>query len=85
MSPLGVIYFCHTYLTSTISLIANTILIYLIFKKTPIQMKTYSHVLLQTCVFDIFKAVASAFTLFVSFFRRFGTPFFTNPESTPGS
>lgn len=65
------IYVIHTFCSCSVSVLANLILIFLILKRTPFQMKTYSVVLLQTCCIDLWMAFVFCFTLVVSLHKNF--------------
>lgn len=41
-------------ITSTIGLILNVLLLYLIFKKTAMRLMDYRPILIQNCIIDIF-------------------------------
>uniref|UniRef100_A0A915EB77 Uncharacterized protein n=1 Tax=Ditylenchus dipsaci TaxID=166011 RepID=A0A915EB77_9BILA len=63
-----IVYEINAYLSCSLAFFFNLLLVCLIWKKTTKEMKTYSFILLQTCVIDLWLVSVIAFVQPVGYF-----------------
>ena len=70
MSWLKTLIFASDVTSTTLAFAFNIILLYLIQRKTPEELKPYAKILRQNSLVDIFFTLANAITFFVKIFCR---------------